>query len=240
MNQIVLITGADRGLGYALTEIFLRRKATVVAGRFLSHSEQLDKLKAIYGNQLQLVELDISSIESVKKAAETFGANFNHLDILINNAAVLGDIEKTIFDTLDYEDISNTFQVNTLGPLRMINVFIPYLLRSDKKLIINISSEAGSIGECTRTNWFGYTMSKCALNMQSTLLQNQLREQGVRILLFHPGWMRTMMNGKLDEKAPTLPEEAAERILSRIEHLQNYTMDKPPYIDNDTGRMLSW
>lgn len=240
MNEIVFVTGADRELGFSLCEKFLSDGATVIAGKYLLDAGVLENLKKSFPEKLHIVTLDTSSLDSVKSVAEYFEQNFGHLDILVNNAAILGDIQKTVYDEIDYDDIANTFQVNTLGPLRMINFFIPYILKSERKLVINISSEAGSIGECNRSNWFGYTMSKCALNMQSALLQNQLREQGVQILLFHPGWMRTMMSGCLDEKAPTLPEEAAERLLCRIGDISRYDSDKPLYIDNDTGRILPW
>ncbi len=240
MQRVVLVTGADHGLGFALVEKYIQLGATVVAGKFMRNPGKLEVLKKTSDEKLHIMQLDISNADSVKEAAFFFQNNFHHLDILINNAGILGDIEKTIFDNLDYEDIAHTFDVNTLGPLRMINYFIPFILRSEEKCIVNISSEAGSIANCERKNWFGYTMSKCALNMQATLVQNQLRGHGVKVYLFHPGWMKTYMNGRLNEDAPTLPEEAAERIISRIEHVEEYHFIKPPYIDNDTGEILPW
>lgn len=240
MNQIALVTGADHGLGFSLVEKLLSQNITVVAGRHVSNTGGLDELKKVYGDKLHIVSLDISSLESIKEAARYFEQNFDHLDILLNNAAILGDIQKTIFDEIDYDDILKTFSVNTLGPLKMVQVFLPWLLKGERKLIVNISSEAGSITTCRRKNWFGYTMSKAALNMESALLQNQLHENGIRIILFHPGWLRTWMNGKLDDRAPTMPEAAAERLLQRIEKAGQYSYDKPPFIHNDTGDILPW
>lgn len=240
MNGIVFITGADHGLGYALCEKLLSLGCSVAAGRFLENGSNLSNLQKVYPDRLEIIKLDVSSTESVKNAYSYFKSKFAHLDILINNAGILGDIDKTIYDEIDYDDIIRTFQVNSLGPLRMINIFLPAILKGHEKLIVNISSEAGSIGNCYRKNWFGYTMSKCALNMESVLLYNELKDKGVRILLFHPGWMRTMMRGKLDTNAPTPPEEAAERIVRNIEKFRDYKGDRPPYINNDNGEILPW
>jgi len=240
MDKTVLVTGADHGLGYALCEKYLELGFTVAAGRFLETGENLIRLKKAYPDRLEIINLEVSCTESVKKAYSHFKSRFSSLDILINNAGILGDISKTIYDEIDYEDIIRTFQVNALGPLRMVNVFLPSILKGNDKLVVNISSEAGSIANCTRKNWFGYTMSKCALNMESVLLQNELRDKGVRIILIHPGWLKSMMRGTLDTDAPTWPEEAAERIIKHIEKYSNYNGNQPPYIDNDNGSILPW
>lgn len=240
MNGVVFVTGADHGFGLALTEKYLRMGYYVAAGKYLTDSTALDKLKEIYSDMLEIINLDVSSTESVKNAYLHFNRKFSHIDILINNAGVLGDITKTIYDEIDYDDIMRTFQVNALGPLRMVNTFLPLILNGKRKLIVNISSEAGSIGNCYRKNWFGYTMSKCALNMESRLIQNELYDKGVQVLLFHPGWMRTMMRGKTDTEAPTLPEEAAEKIINHIERFKDYKGNEPLYINNDNGEILPW
>ncbi|NLM10013.1 MAG: SDR family oxidoreductase [Clostridiaceae bacterium] len=240
MSGIVFVTGADHGLGYALCEKYLQLGFSVAAGKFFEDSVNLIELKRVYSDSLEIINLDVSETESVKNAYSCFKSKFSHLDILINNAGILGDITKTIYDEIDYDDIVRTFQVNALGPLRMVNYFLPLILKGNRKLIVNISSEAGSIGNCYRKNWFGYTMSKCALNMESALLQNELRDRGVRILLFHPGWLKTMMEGKLNEKAPTLPEEAAERIIYHIDSFKDHKGYLPPYINNDNSEILPW
>jgi NAD(P)-dependent dehydrogenase (short-subunit alcohol dehydrogenase family) len=104
-----------------------------------------------------------------------------------------------------------TLNVNTFGPLRMVQQFLPLLERGDYKLIVNISSEAGSIADCWRESEFAYSMSKAALNMQSKILQNHLKPHGFKILAVHPGWMRTDMGGA---EADIHPDEAAEGIFN--------------------------
>jgi len=97
-------------------------------------------------------------------------------------------------------------QVNAFGPLRVTQQFMPLLTKGSGKTIVNISSEAGSIGDAARTCEFEYCMTKAALNMQTKLLANALGNQGFRVLSIHPGQMRTDMGGP---GADIAPEEAS-------------------------------
>lgn len=165
----------------------------------------------------------------------------NQLEILFNNGAILGDITSTIKDVLNFEEMEQVFRVNALGSLRMSNTFIDHIMRSESKLIVNISSEAGSIGSCWRTSWYGYCMSKAALNMQSQLIYNEIVPQGGKVLVIHPGHVQTYMQGKLDTDGKLTPCEAAEHILKRCDQrLQpNYVNEKLELIDYE-GNVLSW
>lgn len=74
--------------------------------------------------------------------------------------------------------MQKVFNTNTLGTLRVTNSLIPLIVKSSDKLIVNISSEAGSISTCQRSSWYAYCMSKAALNMQSAIIHNSLKELG--------------------------------------------------------------
>ena len=82
-----------------------------------------------------------------------------------------------------------------IGPLRVVQQFLSLMDKGEMKLILNISSEAGSIADSKRENQFVYCMSKAALNMQSKILHNYLQPRGFIVLIVHPGWMRTNMGG---------------------------------------------
>ena len=90
--------------------------------------------------------------------------------------------------------------VNSLGPLRVANAFLPLLSQGEMKRLCFVSSEAGSIERAQRTAWYGYCMSKAALNMGVKLVFNRLRPQGYTVRLYHPGWMRTYMGGDKERK----------------------------------------
>src|SRR5262249_6485090 len=107
-----------------------------------------------------------------------------------------------------------TLDINAIGPLRVVQAFLPLLRRGSSPLLVNVSSEAGSIGLSGRDREFDYCMSKAALNMATRLLHNYL-SGAVRVLALHPGWMRTAMAGPhaaLDPQA--VAEMVSERLLS--------------------------
>lgn len=240
MTRIACVTGADRGLGLALAKTLLEQGERVIAGRYgAEDNEQLRSLRAQYGERLLIAALDVSSAESVKAAAQAITAYTDRIDVLINNAAILGDITSTADNELDYADMLRVYDINALGPLRVGQALLPLLLRSTHKLIVNISSEAGSIGDCDRRGWFAYSMSKAALNMQTALLHNHLRDAGGAVVSVHPGWVQTYMQGRLDESATYTPDESARHIITLIRQPERFRADKPVFTDLH-GQPLPW
>ncbi|WP_364143850.1 SDR family NAD(P)-dependent oxidoreductase [Paenibacillus sp. LPE1-1-1.1] len=217
IKKTALVTGADRGVGLALVKSLLGQGFHVFAGQYTDEAPELQALKEVHADQLCLLPLDIASDDSVARAFESVSGKTDQVDLLINNGAILGDIGATVLDPLNYAEMMDVFNVNTLGSLRMSQTFMPLLLKSDSKFLINISSEAGSIGDCYRDSWFAYCMSKAALNMQSKLIHNGIKKQGGRVLVVHPGWVQTFMQGKLDAAASLTPEQSADAILRLIE-----------------------
>ncbi|WEK53536.1 MAG: SDR family oxidoreductase [Candidatus Cohnella colombiensis] len=239
MLPYALVTGADRGLGYALVKQLLHRQYNVIASQYMRDQGQLDQLANEYEGKLTLVQLDVANDHSVAQAAKTIATLTDKLDILINNAGVLGDTEATIHEPLNFNEMQQVFNVNSLGPLRVVNALAPLVLASDRKLIVNISSEAGSIAECERTSWFGYCMSKAALNMQSALIHNQIKSAGGQLLLLHPGWVQSYMHGSLNLEADLSADESASQIVNRIFEFKATPTNKPIYMDY-LGNLLPW
>jgi NAD(P)-dependent dehydrogenase (short-subunit alcohol dehydrogenase family) len=237
----VYITGTDRGLGLALAAKFLDHGDKVFAGYYGIDPNGLNALQSQYGARLEIVPLDVGSDQSVAEAARLIARKTNRLDVLINNAAIIGQKDATVTDPLDFEDMLKVYNVNALGPLRVAQSVLPLLQSGELKRIINISSEAGSMaarvrrGQRTR---YSYCGSKAALNIQSILLQNHLAEYGIRVHLIEPGWLRTYLAS--NEKctiAPTEPEESAERLVEFV------LRDPPPeYMFHDLfqDRQFDW
>lgn len=239
MDKFACVTGTDRGIGFELARQLLLEGYIVFAGHYLKESHQLKTIKEEFQESLHLVNLDISDGLSVKQGYEYIAGITDTLDILINNGAILGDIEADIFEDLDFNEMEKVFNVNTLGALRMTNALIPLIMNSNTKLIVNISSEASSIKDCNRKSWFSYCMSKCALNMQSAIIHNTIKEQGGQVLIIHPGWVQTYMQGKLDEKAELTPQVSAEHISKVIYEYKKYKGDKPVFVDY-SGKIMEW
>jgi NAD(P)-dependent dehydrogenase (short-subunit alcohol dehydrogenase family) len=211
MNEkTALITGADRGLGLALCAALMQKGWRVFAGQYMPDWPELDQLAAISAGLLSAVPLDVSSRESVQAAARQVGEMTPHLDLIVNNAGVLVRThDRSIHEEQDYAGMHIDFDVNALGPLRVVEAFLPLVEKGTTRRLCFVSSEAGSIGASNRTGWFGYCMSKAAVNMAVKNLFNELRPDGFTFRVYHPGWMRTYMSGQKNMKATLEPEEAA-------------------------------
>jgi NAD(P)-dependent dehydrogenase (short-subunit alcohol dehydrogenase family) len=156
------------------------------------------------------------------------------LDIVLNNAAVNLERSGPLLEQVDFLIYLPTYQVNAIGPLMLVKYALPLLRKGNKKLIVNISSEAGSIGACGRTREYSYCMSKAALNMASRILQNALKEEGIKVLALHPGWFSSDMGGA---DAPITPWEAAEEIVKLV--LNPPGLDGQIFVSPD-GEALEW
>ncbi len=210
MQRTVVVTGADRGLGLCLVKEFLAAGAAVVAGK-RSGDRNLRAL-ADRGGKLTIVQMDVADPASIRAAADWVASRVGAVDLLVNNAAVFPALKGVPLEARDLADgqLERTMQVNAFGPLRVTQRFLPLLDRGAGKTILDVSSEAGSIGGAWRTCEFEYCMSKAALNVQTRLLANALGPRGYRVVAIHPGWMRTEMGGA---EADIAPEEAARGIL---------------------------
>ncbi|SEN96583.1 SDR family oxidoreductase [Paenibacillus sp. OV219] len=240
MKRYAFVTGADHGLGFALVKELLNRQYCVIAGRYMADNQQLTDLAELWQDQLSLVELDVASDRSVADAAAQIARITDTLELVINNAGILGDIQATILDPLPFADIQHVYNVNTLGPLRVTNAVAPLVLRGESKLFVQISSEAGSIGDCERNSWFGYCMSKTAVNMQGALIHNEVKKSGGKVLLLHPGWVQSYMSGSLNTEATLTADESAAHLIDRIqEEIPAAPEEKPKYLDYE-GNKLPW
>jgi NAD(P)-dependent dehydrogenase (short-subunit alcohol dehydrogenase family) len=235
MSRKVLVTGADVGLGLSLVKRFLQGGYAVFAGVRRSAAD-LNILVDVYGGLLTLVPLDVAEMDSVRAAARMVIEQTDAIDIVINNAAIHLKQSQQPLEQLDLADLQlqQTMEVNAFGPLRVVQQFLSLLENGGQKLILNISSEAGSITDCGRESQFAYCMSKAALNMQSRILHNYLKPRGFRVLAVHPGWMRTNMGGPA---ASISPDESAAGIFQLAK--REWNADDPIYMDY-VGQPLPW
>lgn len=182
MTKNVLVTGANRGIGLELCRQLAARGEQVTA--VCRHaSEDLRNL------ELRVIEgVDVGSDESVDRLRNQL-AN-ESLDWLINNAGILS-VES--LDSLDFEAMEQQFRINALGPLRVTAALAPNLSRGAKVGII--TSRMGSIDDNTSGSYYGYRMSKAAVNMAGMSLARDLKESGVAVSLIHPGMVATDMTG---------------------------------------------
>ena len=216
MPQNVWITGAGRkeALGYHLVLRCLERGDRVIAS-VRRKSEALEALCREYPCQLRIFQADIGNTASVRQAVAQAAEWIDCLDLLVNNAVTTAPHTEQDFWNTDLDAVAPAMDVTALGPLRMIQAAMPLLEKSRQALIVNISSEAGSIGACYRTNMVDYGMGKAALNMGTKLVYNSLKEvPNVNIFCLHPGWMRT---NEGNAQAPLIPRDHALTLLQLFE-----------------------
>jgi NAD(P)-dependent dehydrogenase (short-subunit alcohol dehydrogenase family) len=233
MSRKILITGANRGLGLALTEQLLEAGHMVYA--LIRHeSRALVQLQEKYSRQIQVFTGDVAADESVRQALDEIKRRTGSLDILLNNAAVNPEKNQPSLEDLDFSAYIPTYEINVLGSLRVAKHALPLIRAGLGKLIVNISSQMGSIGSCRREGEYAYSMSKAALNMASQIMQNALGKEGIKVLALNPGWFSSDMGGS---GAPITPAVAAERIVRLI--MNPPRLDGPVFIDS-SGSVLEW
>jgi NAD(P)-dependent dehydrogenase (short-subunit alcohol dehydrogenase family) len=239
MPLTTFVTGADRGLGFALSQVLLAQGWRVYAGQYFPDWPDLAHLAEQYPDRLLPVPLDVMDEASVRAAAQAVAKTAEKIDLLINNAGVSSPNNLiTIHEVQDYFEMQRVYDVNSLGPLRVVEAFLPLVARSELKRLCFVSSEAGSIACSRRTAWYGYCMSKAALNMAIKILFNHLHPEGYTFRLYHPGWMRSYMSGKKSLEATLEPEEsAASAVPFFLEALPNE--DHLALVDNQ-GNEWPW
>ena len=235
--QNVLITGAGRpqALGFNLVKRYLEHGDRVFACVRKS-TDSFTELLRMYPGELTVLVMDIADTPSVRAASEAVAVQVDRLDTIINNAVTTApDCNASVMEA-NPDNISDSVNVGAAGPLRVIQAFFPLLKKSDMGLVVNISSEAGSIGACYRTNMTDYAVTKAALNMITKTVWNAWKDEAnLNILCLHPGWMRTNDG---NARAPLDPYEHAET-LRRLFEARRHIKDSELFITY-TGEAYPW
>ena len=209
----VLITGANRGIGLEFAHSFAGDGWRVHACcRNPDKAKELKALCAGSDGAVTLHRLDVT--DGLKAASLARELAAQPIDILLNNAGVYGP--RTGFGETDYDEWLPVFAANTLAPMRMAERFVEHVALSQCKLIVNISSRMGSIGDNTGGGAYIYRSSKAALNMVTKCLSVDLAARGICVVAFHPGWVKTDMGG---ESAAVTPAESVEGMRGVIDRL---------------------
>ena len=184
----VLITGANRGLGLEFCKQYANEDWQVLA--CCRNTETAGKLADI--PQVRIFQLDVSNFAQIDNLATQL--QDTAIDVLINNAGIYGG-PHCGFGQLDYAAWTQTLTVNTQAPVKIAEAFLPHLKRGDTKLLVSISSQMGSIADNSSGGSILYRTSKAALNAAMKSLAIDLEDQGIGVLVLHPGWVKTDMGG---------------------------------------------
>lgn len=185
----VLITGASRGLGLEFCKQYAAEGWQVLA--CCRNPKTAAELTGI--PQVRVFPLDVSDFSQIDNLAAQL--QDTAIDVLINNAGIYGDSPRHGFGQLDYMAWTRTLTVNTQAPVKMAEAFLPHLNRGDKKQLVSISSQMGSIADNGSGGSILYRTSKAALNAAMKSIAIDLEGQGIGVLVLHPGWVKTDMGG---------------------------------------------
>ena len=225
-----LITGANRGLGLEFAQQYLTDGWQVYAT--CRDPESASELRQLAdGGKLRILPLDVTDPASVKAAAKELEGQA--IDLLLNNAGVGGARGQTI-GNIDYESWAKVLDANSLGPMRVSEAFVDNVARSERKLIVTLTSGMGSIGDNTSGGAFAYRSSKAAVNMVMRSLAIDLAPRGITCVVVNPGWVRTDMGGP---NATLTRAESVTRLRRLIDNLGPTQSGK---FFNHDGREYAW
>ena len=220
-----LITGASRGIGLEFVRHLLARGDRVFAA--CRNPQSAHDLAALAFERLHIVPLDVADADSIAAAHRIVREQTDSLDVLINNAGILLDDEKTPDNlaALDFERTAQVFRVNATGALMVAREFLGMMRPGG--IIASITSGYGSLTLHTHNDTYAYSASKAALNMFTRALAHDRLTRGMCVVLLDPGWVRTDMGTDAAELAPS---ESVGGMLRVIDSLKSA----------DTGRFLRW
>jgi NAD(P)-dependent dehydrogenase (short-subunit alcohol dehydrogenase family) len=221
LNQSVVITGASRGIGLSLCQHYKSNGYTVYA-----ICREASK---------ELIALSVTIIDAVDVSCEKGVAHMVaalkgvRIDLLINNAGILRDDRLGNISKLS---VTQQFEVNALAPLVVTDALHHQMAASAKVALI--TSRMGSLEDNTSGGYYGYRMSKAALNIAGVSLAHDLKPKGIAVAMIHPGLVATEMIGGHGD---ITPDEAAVRIANRIDHL---TLANSGTFWHSSGEVLPW
>lgn len=213
-RKVAVVTGANRGMGLALTKALAEDDYKVfMVGRNKIEIDNASEKFQEAGLNVEGFEADVSKARHITALSSYVQSQYDHLDLLINNAGVImepGGLESqvTCF-TVNPDIVEEAYSINTVGALRLVQVFYDLLKKARQPRIVNVSSSMGALNKM-EGGWPAYRMSKAALNALTGILAAEFEGTRIKVNSVCPGWVKTDMGGPNAERSI---EEGIEGIL---------------------------
>lgn len=232
--KTLLITGANRGLGLEFVSQFSQKNYQVYCCcRDMKTCDQLLTIARRYP-YVKVYQVDVTNEDQLSGLADEL--KNKPIDILLNNAGIYGPAGENIgAEPIDKEGMINTFLTNALAPLKISEAFIPNLCMGKDRKVVSVSSKMGSISCNTSGGSPAYRSSKAALNAIMRTMAVDLQDLGLKVLLLHPGWVKTDMG---TDNAPLSTEESISGMIKVIENYTGENLDEM-FMDY-TGEKIPW
>ena len=219
--KTAVITGANRGIGLAMSRQLVDKGWDIIAV-CRSDSEEIENIA-----NMVISGIDVTNPSHIEQVKKIIGDH--QVDLLINNAGLLGDEQ---LGEIDYQSMRDQFEINALAPLRMTEALLPNMVEGSK--VANITRRMGSIEDNDSGGRYGYRASKAALNAIGKSLAEDLKTQGIAVAQLHPGWVQTRM---VNFGGLITPEESAAGLITLIEDL---TLANTGGFWHTNGETLPW
>jgi len=227
-----LITGANRGLGFEFTSQYAAEGWRIFAAcRDPAGAIALQNMPTALRDTISIISMDVTDSDSVRTAAATLEEVA--IDVLINSAGITGTSGQST-GHVDYTSWARVLKVNAMGPVRVLEAFTDCIARSERRLVVTITSGMGSLADNTSGGSIAYRSSKAAVNMVMRCAAIDLAARRINCVLVNPGWVKTDMGGP---SATLTPGESVAAMRQLIEKLGPGDSGKFYHYD---GREYPW
>lgn len=238
MSKTWLVTGANRGIGLEYArQIAAAGNRVIATARKPASATALAALQSQFPDHVRIEELDTGDARSIAALAERLAGM--PVDVLVNNAGLYGgswstDSQRQTPLAMDYDLWEEIMKVNVMGPFRTVVALLPNLAASDRRLVVNMSSDLGSIANNSQGQSHAYRSSKAALNMITRGLSVDLAGQGISVISMAPGWTKTDLGGDAAEW------ETADSVKRQLDVINGITAGQNGTFVNLLGQQVAW
>ncbi|ODN04817.1 C-factor [Orchesella cincta] len=243
LGRRVLITGTSRGLGLEMVKQLLKRHNPEKIFATCRNPDQATQLKEIAAidSRVHLLKIDVNDVASflsAKKEVENL-TNGEGIHVLINNAGIFSSGGQSLED-VSKELMLEFYNVNTLGPILLVQAFLPLLLKGNNAtekmpgLIVNFSSRLGSISDNSSGGYYASRCCRAAMNAATKSMSIDLRDKRIIVVGMNPGWVKTDQGG---DEAPLSPEDSVAGILKVLDKVNG---DQAGNLLQHDGKIVEW
>jgi NAD(P)-dependent dehydrogenase (short-subunit alcohol dehydrogenase family) len=237
-GAVVLITGANRGLGFEFAKQYADRGCKIIAtARNPADAAELNKLAASH-KDFKVEALDVTDRPAIDVLAQKYAAQ--PIDLLLNNAGIGGGLENQMFGKMNYDVFFEVMDVNVAGPMKMCEAFRKNVEASTLKKMVTVSSSQGSIASVKSPLLYWYRSSKSAVNMQMVNLAFQLKKKKIIIGLVTPGATATDFIPEQFRKAIKGIQTPQQAVADMMRNIDRFSLANTGTFFDYTGEIVPW
>lgn len=220
--KVALVTGAYKGLGLEwCQQLAIQGYAVILTARDLEKAQNAAEILNKQGYEVYPKALEVTDEQQLAEIGAWTNGKFGKIDLIVNNAGInpkdnpdKAKMAKAFYlDQLDADEMLNVIRINSIAPLLVVKHFRSLLRKSDRPIVINISSWLGSVSNLTFGGHYGYVGSKNLLNVLNKSMAYEIKSDNIISINVNPGWVQTDMGGS---KAHLSTEQSVVSIIQNV------------------------